>query len=148
MNQSMYGLRDGFQPTVGDAMVLFDESRAQTEQSTVIKCWLKSQSLPQSHVDRVRAVLSGLSNDDDIYLNSGPISYSEAQHIAQDLNAVQTLSIPTTPLPEILQEVDMTIHASQIATVLNSSAPFDIDATREEVSKSMLQELFDGHRVV
>ena len=98
--QGMLGLHDGFLPTVGDAMELFDESWSQTSRSTVIKCWIKSECLLDSHVQQCTEILhditSILFSSQDLI--SDPISASEAELIATDLNLIQSLDTPATPL--------------------------------------------------
>ena len=48
--QGMFGLRNGFLPTAVDAMQLFGEALSQTSHIAVIKCYIKSQCLPDCYV--------------------------------------------------------------------------------------------------
>ena len=103
-------MRHGFLPTIGDAMELFDEAWSQTSRMTVIKCWIKSQCLPDFHVQRCRNIITSMyrHTNFDSPLLPDPISHSEAMHIASNLNFVQSTNTATTQLNEILNELDVT----------------------------------------
>ena len=143
--QGMLGLHDGFLPTVGDAMELLDESWSHTPRSTLIKCWIKSECLPDSHVlqstEIIRDITSTPFSSQDLI--SDPISASEAEHIANDLNLIQSLDTPATPLSKILAEMDVDSNATSLMNILNSPAPFDVEPSRVEVADSTIQDLFN-----
>ena len=121
--QGVHGVRDGFLPTVGDAMESYDEAWHSSSRSTIFKYWMKSQCLPESHLERGTALLSDLAMQSSATSTSlqTAVSQSETQHIARDVNVIQSLNIPGTPLSEILQEAELNNNAATIMEVLNST---------------------------
>ena len=121
----MLGIRDGFLPTVGDAMELYNESWHLTSRNAVIKCWMKSHCLPESHIVRCRSILSDLGVNNATLQDL--VSSSNAVHLADDISVVQSLSVPTTPLSQILEAAELTAGTASLMLILNSPAPFDAD---------------------
>ena len=74
-----------------------------------------------------------------------PVSHSEAIRTAFELSFVQSMNTPTTQLNEILDELEDTNNTAAFILMLNSAAPFDKEPTRDEVSDSTIQNLFDSH---
>ena len=143
--QGVFGIRDVFLPTIGDAMEIFDEEWHATFRSTVIKCWLKTQCFLESHVQRCtelhRDILIHSFDASDL---DTPIMNSEIQCIERDLSIVQSLVIPQTLATVILEEANLVKNTVSLEEVLNSAAPFDNESSRSEVSNSILQEMFDS----
>ncbi len=146
----LLGLKDRFLPHVGDAMELFDDAWSTTSRVTVMKCWMKSQCLPEQHMETCMNEIIDIrgqphsSNLSEITIEE-PISEYEASNIQNDLNAAQLLDIPKTPLSEILDEAESYNNAVSVMTMLNSPAPFDNAPSRQEVADSSLQKLFTSY---
>ena len=123
--QGIHGVRDGFLPTVGDAMELYDEACHSTPRSTIIKCFMKSQCLSESHYERGTALMSDLGMQSSANSTSlqPTVSQSEAGPIARDVNVIQSLKLPL-PLSEILQEAGLNNNAETIVEMVNYTAPF------------------------
>lgn len=113
--QGFFDIRDGFSPTIGDTIEIFDEAQHATYCSTVIKCWLKSQCLPES--------------------------YSEIQSIERDPSIVQSLVIPRSPTNVILEEAYLVNNTVALDEVLNSATQFHNEPSSSEVYNSILQEI-------
>ena len=56
------GLQDGCLSHICDAMTVFDESWSKTTRSTVIKCCIKNQCLPEAYVSRGLSIIEGSSH--------------------------------------------------------------------------------------
>lgn len=97
-------------PTIGDAIQIFDEAWHATSRSTAIKCCLKSQCLPESHVQRCNQSLRDILSASAIHASDldTKILNSEVQSIERDLSIVQSLIIPQTPASVILDEANLT----------------------------------------
>ena len=55
------------------------------------------------------------------------------------------MNTPTTQLNEILNELEVTNNTAGFIQMLNSPQQFDEEPTRDEVSDSTIQKLFDSH---
>ena len=88
---------------------------------------MNSQCLPESHHERGTSILSDLGMQSSANSSSmqPAVSQSEAQHIARDVNVIQSLNIQDTSLSEILREAELNNDAATIMEMLNSTAPFD-----------------------
>ncbi len=130
---------------------MLDESRSRTSKITVIKRWMMSQCLHPTQVQKCRHLIENLSmtfNDLNMDTITMPdlINAGEVTVISNDSAVIKALNVPETPLNDILAEVSGIENAINLATMLNSSAEFDIEPSREQISISQLQNLFDCHR--
>ena len=159
--QGKWGLQDGQLPHVGDAIMLFDESWRQTKRSTVLKCWMKSQCLSRDLVAVLQHELNCLLgvHEDTIDMTSGAgtsfnnenavehvVDQATAARIHADLQSHRYLERPETPLNEVLAEVEDICTANELLLAMNTPAPFDHEATRNEIADREIQSLFDKHR--
>ena len=144
--QGIYGVRDGFLPTIGDAMEIFDESWHGTPCSRVMKRWMKSECQPESHVHRCNEKLRDIVPNlrENRASLEDPIPHSEIGHTQRDLNLVESLDIPHTPASVILEEANFIYNTLSLDEVLNSLAPFGTEPSRSEISYSLLQNFFDS----
>ena len=143
--RGVFGVRDGFLPTIGDAMEIFNEAWHATSRSTAIQCWLKSQCLPELHREWCTELLRDILTT-SIYTSDldAPILNSEVQSIDRDLSTVQSLVIPQTPASVTLEEANLINNTVSLNEVLNSAAQFDSEPSLSEVFKPVLKEMFDS----
>ena len=90
-----------------------------------------------SDVEQVQVEQSNIEN---------PISVSESEHLSASVTSVSLLDIPQTQLSELLAEVLAISDSAKLFNFLNSSAPFDKNQLREEISQEWLIEVYEMHR--
>ena len=127
-------------------MEIFNEARHATSRSTVIKCCLKNQCLPELHKQRCTEILL------DILITS-PFSVSDLEtvtlnskirNIERDFNIFQSLGITQTPESLILKEASIINNTVSLDQVANSRALSGNEPSRSEFSNSILPETFDS----
>ena len=127
-----------------------------------MKCWIKFTSFPNEQAlplaweieklsDQGQNV-SWLENDDRQtarHINPSEItlydliSDAESRYISESVTKPSILDIPQTPLNKLFAEVSAIPDAANLLADLNSSATFDKEESRHEVSKAKLLEKFD-----
>ena len=55
----------------------------------------------------------------------GPISTSKTMHVGNDLEVIQSLEVPTTPINKLFEEKEVINNAESLIDILNACAPFD-----------------------
>ena len=56
--------------------------------------------------------------------------------------ALRYQNIPQTPVSEVINDIQDIQDENTLATVLNSHAPLDADAARDEISQEQLLSIF------
>ena len=59
--QGLYGIKDGFSPTAGDAMTIYNEAWSHTDRLTVIKFWKKIQCLGPERITDLDIAIRNLT---------------------------------------------------------------------------------------
>ena len=129
-------------------MDIFNESWSATQNSAVIKCWLKSSCLPESHCTLFREYLQSTASFIYPKIQSFPgntVDEITLTHIFDDVRGITSSDycLTNAPVVEVLQDVEEIVDLSEFIASLNSTAPFDVDPTRTELADSFLQSTFD-----
>ena len=153
-----WGIREGQLPHIADAISTFNESWNETTQECVLKCWMKSKCLPDTHVREAKRILQSMQEDIiDVTSDTPrlvptteistqldqPINESLAQEIydASLFSRFNTSSCPV--LEEYIKEIASCDTAAECHSVLNSPAPYDEERIQDTLTDAEVQELFD-----
>ena len=153
--RGMYGVREGQLLHIGDAMNLFNEAWSMTRRSIIIKWWLKSLGLPENLRIEARELLESLlPSEPFLYLTDADstqvscknvVSNDTSADIFNDMQIIVTSesSVCIAPVQEILQDAQDIVEISDFIATINSPASFDTDSSRNELSETFLQPMFD-----
>ena len=146
-----HGIRDGQRLHMVDAIDIFNLAWSANQNSAVIKCWLKSSCLLESHSTLSREYLQSTAGFIYPTIQGFPRNAVDASTPTHNFNDIRSIpsadySLPNAPVIEVLQDVEEIMELSELIAALNSTAPFDVDPTSTELADFLLQSMFDGSR--
>ena len=150
-----YGIREGNLSHVADAMSIFDDAWSETFRFTVIKCWIKSKCLGACRTQYFNSIIQSATTDDDVDIDLTSSNNSQVRESLQIIGTDTVRSVhnalssnrlmadePRTPLHEILDAFNNLETESKLVMVLNSSAPFDKERSREDIINYVLSNFY------
>ncbi len=105
----------------------------------IINCWDRSLYLPPVHVDRVKCIAN---NTEGSHLESPAVNEAMAVQLASAYELVHLLTLPSTPLVDIVNDVSGFISSSTMQQILNAEEP-DQSRLQDTLTDSEIHDLFD-----
>ena len=126
-------------------MELFNEAWYKTKSSTILKFWIKSNSLSENQIELARSYCTNeVATGNDISTDSA-VQEHEAQALYDAFQSLAHTAYVENPTSDVLEGVSDVENVGQLLELMNVDVSSEEEISRHDIATNQLQSMYDEH---